>query len=599
MYCPPPLRKKNFFCLLLPYLWSKDLEIRSRVIWSLLCLIIAKIISLAIPITYKYAIDNLTNNLTTIIFSGMLLAYGGTRIFSVIFAELRDGIFARVGQRAARQVALKVFDHMHTLSLSFHINRKTGGISRSIERGAKGIETILRFSIFNIIPTSFEIVLVCGILWFSYGFWFSIITLTTMIFYVIFTLWVSKWRIAFVRQMNENENQSNTKALDSLLNFETVKYFGNENYESERFNQSLIKYEDAAVKNYATLSVLNIGQGVIIALGLVSVMLLAGFEVQDSNMTIGDFVLVNTYIIQLSIPLNMLGFAYREIKSAIINMEDMFNLLNIPSEISENPHSQPLKISKATIVFDNVNFAYNPNRNILKGINFTIEGGNTLAIVGHSGSGKSTISRLIFRFYDITTGQITIDGQDIREVTQNSLRQAIGIVPQDTVLFNDTIYYNIAYGNIKATQEEIINASKKAHIHDFIISLPDGYNTTVGERGLKLSGGEKQRIAIARTILKNPYIYIFDEATSSLDTNTEKSIQASLKELSSNHTTLIIAHRLSTIIDANEIIVIDNGYIIERGSHAELLALQGHYAGLWYKQQSEILSIRSIPKRDD
>ncbi|WP_341764689.1 ABC transporter ATP-binding protein/permease [Candidatus Tisiphia endosymbiont of Beris chalybata] len=583
----PPPRKKNFFCLLLPYLWAQDLAIRSRVISSIFCLIIAKIISLAIPITYKHTIDSLTNNLTTTIFLGMLLAYGGTRIFSVLFAELRDGIFARVGQRAARQVALKVFEHMHKLSLSFHLNRQTGGISRSIERGVKGIETILRFSIFNIIPTGFEIVLVCGILWFSYGLWFSIITLITMIFYVLFTLAVSRWRIAFVRQMNESENHSNTKALDSLLNFETVKYFGNENYESQRFNQSLIKYENAAVKNYATLSALNIGQGIIIALALVSVMLLAGFEVQGGNMTIGDFVLVNTYIIQLSIPLNMLGFAYREVKSAIINMEDMFNLLDIPSDVAENPDSKPLKISKAKIIFDNVNFAYNPNRQILKGLSFTIERGHTLAIVGHSGSGKSTISRLIFRFYDVTTGKITIDGQDIRDITQNSLRQAIGIVPQDTVLFNDTIYYNIAYGNINATREEVINASKKAHIHEFITSLPEGYNTTVGERGLKLSGGEKQRIAIARTILKNPYIYIFDEATSSLDTNTEKSIQASLKELSSNHTTLIIAHRLSTIIDANEILVIDHGRIIERGAHSELLALNGQYAGLWYKQQSE------------
>ncbi len=587
MNFPQSANKKQALGVLFSYLWSNDLEIRARIILSLLCLIIAKIISLAIPISYKYTIDTLTNNPFQTVFIGMLLAYGGARIFSVIFSELRDGIFARVGQRAARQVALQVFEYMHCLSLSFHVNRKTGGISRSIERGVKGIETILRFSIFNILPTSFEILLVCGILWVSYGFWFSIITITTMIFYVLFTLWVSIWRIAFVRQMNESENQSNTKALDSLLNFETVKYFGNEKYESDRFNQSLIKYEDASVKNYATLSVLNIGQGIIIALGLVSIMLLAGLKIQNGEMTIGDFVLVNTYIIQLSIPLNMLGFAYREIKSAIINMEDMFNLLDIPPDITENPDSKVLKISKAKIIFENVNFSYNPNRQILKGINFTIESGKTLAIVGPSGSGKSTISRLIFRFYDVTTGKITVDGQDIRDITQDSLRQAIGIVPQDTVLFNDTIYYNIAYGNIHAPGEEVIKAAKKACIHEFITSLPEGYNTTVGERGLKLSGGEKQRIAIARTILKNPDIYIFDEATSSLDTTTEKSIQASLKELSSNHTTLIIAHRLSTIIEANEIIVIDNGYIIERGTHLELLALKGHYAGLWHKQQSE------------
>ncbi|MCC8417570.1 MAG: ABC transporter ATP-binding protein/permease [Rickettsia endosymbiont of Bryobia graminum] len=579
--------KTHPLSILFRYIWSDDINIRLRVIFSVICLIIAKIISLAIPIAYKHTVDALTNRSTESIFIGLLLAYGAARIFSIIFSELRDGIFAKVGQRATRMIALKVFQHMHNLSLRFHINRKTGGISRSIERGTKGIETILRFSIFNIIPTSFEILLVSIILWWVYGVWFAIITLSTMILYILFTLLISNWRISFVKQMNINDNQSNTKAIDSLLNFETVKYFNNENYEAERFNESLIKYEIAAVKSFATLSVLNIGQGVIIALGLVSIMLLAGFSIQNGSMTIGDFVLVNTYIIQLSIPLNMLGFAYREIKSSIINMEDMFNLLDIPPEITEAINSKPLIISKAKIVFNNVSFAYNPDRHILENINFTIESGKTLAIVGPSGSGKSTISRLIFRFYDVLNGSITIDGQDIRQVTQKSLRESIGIVPQDTVLFNDTIYYNIAYGNISATYDEVISVSKKAHIHEFIISLPEGYNTTVGERGLKLSGGEKQRIAIARTILKNPAIYIFDESTSSLDTNTEKSIQTSLKELSSNHTTLIIAHRLSTIVDANEIIVIDNGHIIERGSHHQLMALNSRYAELWYKQQLE------------
>ncbi|XVN42827.1 MAG: ABC transporter ATP-binding protein/permease [Candidatus Rickettsia vulgarisii] len=572
---------------LLFYIWSDNINIRLRVILSITCLIIAKIISLAIPIAYKHTVDALTNKSTESLFIGLLLAYGAARIFSIIFSELRDGIFARVGQRATRMIALKVFQHLHSLSLRFHINKKTGGISRSIERGTKGIETILRFSIFNIIPTSFEILLVSIILWWVYDFWFAMITLSTMVIYILFTLSISNWRISFVKQMNENDNHSSTKAIDSLLNFETVKYFNNENYEAERFNSSLIKYEDAAVKSFSTLSVLNIGQGIIIALGLISIMLLAGLSIQNGIMTIGDFVLVNTYIIQLSIPLNMLGFAYREIKSAIINMEDMFNLLNIPPEITEDLNSKSLTISKAKIVFDNVNFSYNPDRSILENISFTIESGKTLAIVGRSGSGKSTISRLIFRFYDVISGSITIDGQDIRQVTQKSLREVIGIVPQDTVLFNDSIYYNIAYGNINASYDEVINASKKAHIHEFIMSLPEGYDTTVGERGLKLSGGEKQRIAIARTILKNPAIYIFDESTSSLDTNTEKSIQASLKELSSNHTTLIIAHRLSTIVYADEIIVIDNGHIVERGSHNQLLALNGRYSELWYKQQLE------------
>ncbi len=575
--------------LLLPYLWSKDLGTRFRVICSTLCLIIAKAISLAIPITYKNAVDALTK-LTTkeSIFIGILLAYSGARIFSVIFNEVRDAIFARVGQRATRIIALQVFEHIHALSLRFHITRKTGGISRSIERGTKGIETILRYSIFNIIPTSFEILLVCLILWVIYGFWFSMITLITMASYIIFTIYISQWRISFVRQMNETENQSSTKAIDSLLNFETVKYFCNENYEAQRFNQSLIKYEDAAVKSFSTLSILNIGQGIIIAIGLISIMFLAGLGIRNGSMTIGDFVLVNSYLIQLSIPLNMLGFAYREIKSSIINMEDMFNLLNIPSEITDQSNAKLLQISKAKIIFDKVSFSYDPERSILNDINFAVETGQTLAIVGQSGSGKSTISRLLFRFYDINKGQITIDGQDIRSVTQNSLRQSIGIVPQDTVLFNDTIYYNIAYGNNNATYDDVIKAAISSHIHEFIESLPDGYNSIVGERGLKLSGGEKQRIAIARTILKKPNIYIFDEATSSLDTHTEKSIQASLKNLSLNHTTIMIAHRLSTIIDANEIIVIDNGYIVERGTHKQLLLSKGRYAQLWYKQQEEL-----------
>lgn len=579
--------KSNGLGSLLPYLWSNDWNTRLRVVSSLFCLIFAKIVGLMIPITYKQTIDSLTTQSAESIFIYLLLAYGGARIFSSVFGELRDIIFARVGQRAMRDVALKVFKHMHNLSLRFHITRKTGGMSRSIERGTKGIDTILRFSIFNIIPTSFEILLVCGVLWFVYGFRFALITFTTMIVYVFFTLKISTWRISFVKKMNETENQSSSKAIDSLLNFETVKYFGNEDYEAERFNKPLLQYEDAAVKSFATLSILNIGQSTIMAVGLISVMFLAGLGVENGTMTVGDFVLVNTYIIQLSIPLNMLGFAYREIKSSIINMEDMFNLLNILPEITEQPNAKLLQISQGEIVFDNVSFAYDEDREILKNISFVIKAGQTLAIVGKSGAGKSTISKLLFRFYDVIDGTITIDGQEIRSVMQQSLRQAIGIVPQDTVLFNDTIYYNIAYGNVHASYDEVINASIRAHIHEFIISLPEGYNTMVGERGLKLSGGEKQRVAIARTLLKKPSIYVFDESTSSLDTNTEKSIQASLKELSRHHTTLVIAHRLSTIIDADEIIVIDNGSVAERGTHRELLATKGLYAQLWHKQQEE------------
>lgn len=577
----------NSIKTLLPYLWPKDLKIRARVVLSIACLICAKVIGLLVPITYKQVVDNLTSNSSQLILLGLLLAYGGARVSSQIFNELRDSIFARVGQRASRIIALNVFKHMHQLSMRFHITRKTGGVSRSIERGTKGIETILRYSIFNIIPTIFEILLVCSLLWHIYGYWFAIITLSTMVLYVVFTLYVSQWRISFVRQMNETDNQASSKAIDSLLNFETVKYFCNEDYEAKRFNNSLVNYEEAAIKSITSLSALNIGQAIIIASGLMSVMYLAAKGIQNNTMTVGDFVLVNAYIIQLSIPLFTLGFAYREIKSAIINMEDMFKLLNIPAEIADKPEAIELKISEGRIKFEHVSFSYNPDRLILEEINFVIESGKTLAIVGESGCGKSTISRLLFRFYEVNNGCITIDDQAINNVTQSSLRQAIGIVPQDTVLFNDSIYYNIAYGNPLASYQEVVQASKSAHIHEFIASLPEGYYTQVGERGLKLSGGEKQRVAIARTILKRPSIYIFDEATSALDTLTEKSIQASLKELSAQHTTLIIAHRLSTIIEADEIIVIDGGNITERGTHKSLLLIEGRYAELWYKQQQE------------
>ncbi|MGI4752465.1 MAG: ABCB family ABC transporter ATP-binding protein/permease [Janthinobacterium lividum] len=585
-----PNQHKNLFYSLLPYLWSRDFNIRLRIVTSLICLLLAKVINIFVPIVYKYVIDGLNKNLVLSVIIGMIMVYGGTKIFVQIFSELRNIIFSKVGHQATRLIALNVFKHMHNLSMRFHITRKTGGLSRSIERGTKGIEAVLRYSLFNILPTSVEIILVSGVLWYVYGIWFSFTILVTMSIYVLYTFLISTWRISFAREMNQSDNTANNRAIDSLLNFETVKYFSNEEYEASKFNEALQIYEKSATKTTNSLSILNIGQDVIISLGLVALMILSATKINQGKMTVGDLIMVNTYLFQLSIPLSILGFAYREIKNALVGMEDMFNLLDIPEEVEDAKDAKELTISKGEVAFKEVNFAYNQERPILHNISFTIDSGKTLAIVGSSGAGKSTISRLLFRFYDINNGSITIDGQDIRGVTQSSLRKAIGIVPQDTVLFNDTIYYNIAYGDNSASYDEVIAASKNAHIHEFITSLPEGYKTQVGERGLKLSGGEKQRIAIARTLLKNPSIYVFDEATSSLDTKTEKLIQASLKEISEHYTTLIIAHRLSTIIDADEIIVLDNGYIVERGNHKTLLKQKGYYAELWYKQQEEELN---------
>lgn len=587
---PNQNQHKNSFYSLLPYLWSRDFNIRLRIVTSLICLLLAKVINIFVPIVYKYVIDGLNKNLALSVIIGMIMVYGGTKIFVQIFSELRNIIFSKVGHQATRLIALNVFKHMHNLSMRFHITRKTGGLSRSIERGTKGIEAVLRYSLFNILPTSVEIILVSGILWYVYGVWFSFTILVTMSIYVLYTFLISTWRISFAREMNQSDNTANNRAIDSLLNFETVKYFSNEEYEASKFNEALQSYEKSATKTTNSLSILNIGQDVIISLGLVALMILSATKINQGKMTVGDLIMVNTYLFQLSIPLSILGFAYREIKNALVGMEDMFNLLDIPEEVENAKDAKELTISKGEVAFKEVNFAYNPERPILHNISFTIDSGKTLAIVGSSGAGKSTISRLLFRFYDINSGSITIDGQDIRGVTQSSLRKSIGIMPQDTVLFNDTIYYNIAYGDNSASYDEVIAASKNAHIHEFIISLPEGYETQVGERGLKLSGGEKQRIAIARTLLKNPSIYVFDEATSSLDTKTEKLIQASLKEISEHYTTLIIAHRLSTIIDADEIIVLDNGYIVERGNHKTLLKQKGYYAELWYKQQEEELN---------
>ena len=578
---------KNSFYLLLPYLWPKDFDIRLRIVTSLICLVMAKVINIFIPIVYKNIIDVLNKNFALLAIIGMIFAYGGTKILVQIFGELRNIIFSKVGHRATRLVALNVFKHMHNLSMRFHITRKTGVLSRSIERGTRGIEAVLRYSIFNIFPTSVEIILVSGMLWYICGIWFAVTILITMMVYVGYTLLISTWRISFIREMNQSDNTASNRAIDSLLNFETIKYFGNEEYETVKFNESLQTYEKSSTKTTNSLSILNIGQDVIISLGLVSLMILSANAINQNKMTVGDLIMVNTYLFQLSIPLSILGFAYREIKNALVSMEDMFKLLDIPAEVEDALNAKELIILKGEVSFDNVSFAYNQERPILHNISFTIKSGKTLAVVGSSGAGKSTISRLLFRFYNINSGNITIDGQDIREVTQQSLRKSIGIVPQDTVLFNDTIYYNIAYGNNAASYDEVIAASKNAHIHEFISTLPEGYKTQVGERGLKLSGGEKQRIAIARTILKNPAIYLFDEATSSLDIKTEKLIQASLKKISAHHTTIVIAHRLSTIIDADKIIVLDNGYIVEQGNHKTLLQHQGYYAELWHKQQEE------------
>jgi len=577
------------FATLLPYLWPRGAtELKLRVLIAMVLLVLAKLANVVVPVFYKRAVDALTPGAVAALVAVpvmLVIAYGIARALALAFGELRDLVFARVAQRAIRQVALRTFRHLHALSLRFHLERQTGGLSRSIERGTAGIEFLLTFSLFNIVPTIVEMALVTVILWSLYDWTFAAVILGTIAIYIAFTLTITEWRTKYVRQMNETDTEANTKAIDSLLNFETVKYFGNEEHEAERFDKSRQRYERAAVRSKATLSTLNIGQGVVIAAGLVVVMVMAGQGVVDKRMTVGDFVLVNTYLVQLYMPLNFLGFVYREIRQSLVNMEQMFALLSINAEIADSPDAKPLQVSQGVVEFNHVDFRYEANRAILHDVSFKVPAGHTVAIVGPSGAGKSTVSRILFRFYDVAAGKVTIDGQDIRDITQKSLRSAIGIVPQDTVLFNDTIYYNIAYGRPSATTEEIEQAARLARIHDFIVTLPDGYKTMVGERGLKLSGGEKQRVAIARTILKNPPILLFDEATSALDTQTEREIQNSLKEVSRSRTTLVIAHRLSTVVDAEEIIVLEAGRIVERGSHHELLALKGLYAMMWQRQQ--------------
>ncbi|HEV2674034.1 MAG TPA: ABC transporter ATP-binding protein/permease [Aliidongia sp.] len=581
---------------LAPYLWPPgELGLRVRVVLAVCCLIVAKAANVYVPILYKRAIDALGggagNGATSVAATitavplALILAYGSARVLSLIFAELRDAVFARVAQRAIRTLGLQVFRHLHALSLRFHLARQTGGLTRSIERGTKGIETLLQYMLFNILPTLFEIGLVCAILWKLFDWRFAAATFVTVALYIAYTLMITEWRTKYRRQMNEVDSEANTKAIDSLLNYETVKYFGNEEHEAARFDSALQRYERAAVKSQVSLSILNIGQAAIISVGLTIVMYMAGVGIVNHTMTLGDFVLVNTYLVQLYQPLNFFGFVYREIKQSLIDMERMFDLMSVEREIADRPGALPLAVTGATLEFRDVRFGYDPRREILKGVSFTVPAGHTVAVVGPSGAGKSTLSRLLFRFYDVDAGQILIDGQDIRDVTQTSLRATLGIVPQDTVLFNDTITYNIAYGKPGASTAQIEQAARMAHIHDFILAMPDGYQTAVGERGLKLSGGEKQRVAIARTILKDPAITLFDEATSALDTNTEREIQTNLKEVSRGRTTLVIAHRLSTIIDADEIIVLEAGRIAERGRHHDLVTADGRYAEMWRKQQ--------------
>ena len=536
----------------------------------------------------KQAVDALSSTPLAVLIApiGLIVAYGMVRVMGLLFTELRDSIFARVQQHTIRVVGVQVFEHLHALSLRFHLNRQTGGMNRSIERGTRAIDTLLSYLVFSLVPTFFEIGLVTLLLWHFFNGWFALVTALTVLTYAVFTFVVTEWRTKFYREMNEDENQANTQAIDSLLNYETVKYFGNEQLEAKKYNDLLYKLENSAVKSQTSLSLLNVGQSLIIAVGLTIMMIMAARGIVAGTMTVGDFVMVNAYLLQLYQPLNGLGFIYRAIKRAFTDMENMFALLNVNREIADLPDAKPLKTTGGRVQFEQVQFGYDSRRPILTGMSFEIPAGQTLAVVGQSGAGKSTLSRLLFRFYDVDGGRILIDGQDLREVQQHSLRQAIGIVPQDTVLFNDTIFANIAYGRPDATVAEVEQAAELAHIHAFILAMPDGYQTRVGERGLKLSGGEKQRVAIARTILKNPCILIFDEATSALDTRTERAIQANLKQLSQGRTTLVIAHRLSTIVDADQILVMADGQIIERGTHSELLAHGKIYAAMW-RQQAE------------
>jgi ATP-binding cassette subfamily B protein len=572
---------------LAPYLWPRDsVELRVRVAFAVGFLVAGRLLNISVPFLYKHSVDALAPSRAIVVVPvALIVAYGFARVMAQGFNELRNAAFAKVTQRAVRRLALSAFRHVHGLALRFHLERRTGGLARAIERGTAGVEFLLTFLLFNIVPTLVEILIACAILWRLYNWSFAAVTLATIVLYIAFTFLVTDWRVRYRRDMNERNSEANTKAIDSLLNFETVKYFANEEHEAGRYDAALSAYERAAVKSETTLAALNLGQGMIIAVGLMGVMILAGRGVAARVMTIGDFVLVNAYLIQLYTPLNFLGVVYRNIKQALADLEQMTALMAVRPEIGDRPGARELSVRRGTIRFRHVDFGYEKRRPILVDVDFQVPAGTKIAIVGPSGAGKSTIARLLFRFWDVGGGAIEIDGQDIRAVTQDSLRRAIGVVPQDTVLFNDTILYNIAYGRPGAARAAVEEAARLAHIRDFIVSLPEAYDTMVGERGLKLSGGEKQRVAIARVILKSPKILLFDEATSALDTRTEREIQANLAEVSADRTTLVIAHRLSTIVDADEILVLDQGRIIERGDHDELLRREGLYAAMWRRQQ--------------
>lgn len=578
---------------ILPYLWPKGQAwVKRRVVLSLVALVLAQVASLTTPFFYKAAVDSLAGTshdetwLLTLGAVGLTVAYGIARLFNTGFGEMRDAVFVRVGQRALRMLALETFTHIHRLSMRYHITRKTGGLSRVIERGVKGVDFLLRFTLFSVGPLILQLIIVLVIFASLFTVWYALVVLVSITLYVIFTIRVTEWRVQIRREMNAQDTDANQKAIDSLLNFETVKYFGAEAREAKRYDGAMAKYEDAAVKTGQSLSFLNFGQALLITAGLVAVMVMAALGVHQGKLTVGDFVMVNAYMMQITQPLGFLGTVYREIRQSLIDMSDMFDLLDQPAEINDRPDAHPLKVTGGQVVLDNVSFGYEAARPILKGVTIRVAAGQTVAIVGPSGSGKSTIGRLLFRFYEVTGGSLTIDGQDVREVTQDSLHAQIGVVPQDTVLFNDTVLYNIAYGRPTASPSEIEDAARAAKIHEFIMSLPEGYQTKVGERGLKLSGGEKQRVGIARTLLKNPPILLLDEATSALDTQTERDIQDSLKAMGRGRTVITIAHRLSTIADADRIVVLEQGVVVEEGKHDDLLAQGGRYAAMWNRQSS-------------
>jgi len=579
--------------LLLPFFWPVERkDLKARVVVAVVSLVLAKLANLTVPLVLGWAVDTLSNleDQMDLLFGipiAALTAYGLSRLSYIVFNEIRDAVFSRVSQHAVRQVAIKVFSHLHALSIRFHLERKTGALNRFIDRGTTGIQFLLSFVAFNILPTLFEVLLVCGILWYLYGISYALVTAVTIGIYVWLTFGITAWRIRIRRKMNDAENEASTRQVDSLLNFETVRYFNNESHELSRVDEALKTYEQAAVKSRESLSLLNVSQAAVVISGITIMLIMAALNIRNGTMTVGGFIVVNTYLMQLSIPLNFLGTVYREIRQALVDMENMFTLLEEVPEIKDLPGAQPLSSPRGDIRFTDVHFGYDAQRVILHGISFQVNAGEKVAIVGPTGAGKSTISRLLLRFYDPNSGRIAVDGLDLQEITQASLRDAIGVVPQDTVLFNDTIYYNIAYGDPSADEQHIYEAARTARIHDFISQLPSGYQTRVGERGLKLSGGEKQRVAIARAVLKNPTVFFFDEATSSLDSATESDIQTNLDEISSGRSTLIIAHRLSTVVSADRILVLDDGRIIEHGTHQQLLAEGGLYADLWQEQEKE------------